>query len=63
MNFFILDVLRLVVVGQDGFGVGFFLGIRLPGAVGFEEFLNAGVAGLDDVATVVHDALFGLDLF
>lgn len=55
--------LGFVVGCEDGYGVGFFFGVYLAGAVCFEEFLNAGVAGGGVGPAVLDDAVFGLDLF
>ena len=62
-HFFLLDDLRLVKVGHDVFAVAFLFGIRLPGAVELEEFLDAAVARGDDVAALLDHAVFGLDFF
>ena len=62
-DFFLLDDLRFVEVGHDVFAVAFFLWVRLTGSVQLEELLDAVVAGRDDVAALLDDSIFGLDLF
>ncbi|KAL8957216.1 MAG: hypothetical protein Q9193_005457, partial [Seirophora villosa] len=62
-DFLFLEDLGFVVVREDGFGVGFVFGVFLAGAVGFEEFLDAGVAGGGIGSAFLDDAVFGLDFF
>lgn len=61
--FFFLEYVGFVVVCEDGFGVGFVFWVFLAGAVGFEEFLDAGVVGGDVRSAFLDDAVFGLDFF
>lgn len=58
-----LEGLGFVVIGEDGFRVGFFLRVRLTGTIQLEEFLDACIARSGIRSTVLNDSIFGLDLF
>ena len=62
-NFFFLDNLRTIKVGQDSLGIAFFLRVWLTSAIKLEKFLNACVPGIDYGAALVHNEVFGLNLF
>ena len=62
-NFFVLDGLGFVEVGEDGFGVDVLFWVRLAGAVGLEELLNAVIADVDGGAAFLDYSVFGVDFF
>ena len=55
--------MRFVEIGNDHFAIAFFLGVRLPGSVQLEEFLDTVVASRNDVPALLDDSIFGLDFF
>lgn len=63
VEFFFLQKLGLVEMGEDGTRVRFFFWVWLVGAVGFQVSLDAAVTCGDDVATFLHQPVFGLDFF
>lgn len=62
-NFLLLDNLCLVEICDDVFAIGFFFGIWLTGTIGFQEFLNAAVAGNDGVSAFLNYPIFRLNFF
>jgi len=61
-NLLVLDILGFVEICHDILDVGLFFGVRLACAVGFQELLNAAIAGIDDASAFLDDSIFGLDL-
>jgi len=58
-----LDDLSFVEIRHDILDVCLLFGVRLACAVGFEELLNANIAGIDNASAFLDDSIFGLDLF
>ncbi len=56
-----MDGLSFVKVGKNGFAVDFLFGVRLTGAVRFQELLDAAVTGVGSGAAVLNHSVFGLD--
>ena len=62
-NLLLLNDLRLVEIGHHILDVRIFLWIGLAGAIGFQEFLDAGVSSVDIATTLLNNAILSLNLF
>ncbi len=62
-NLFFLHVLRFFIARNDILYIRFFLWVWLAGPICFEELLDTAVAGVDEVAAILDNAVFRLDFF